>query len=216
MGVSVTRPASRPLTPKGQITRDRILQTAAALMYEQGVAVTSIDEVKSAAAVSSSQLYHYFTDKRALVAAVIDHQTELVLGLQEPQLIAVDDLASLRGWRDGVVALVAARAGAGGCPIGSLASELSDREPTQRAALAEAFDRWEGAIREGLQRMRERGALSAAADPAELALALLAALQGGLLLAQVRRSEAPVRVALDAVIARIAADAIAAPPGPPY
>ena len=43
----------------------------------------------------------------------------------------------------------------------------------------------------------------ASADPDELALATLAALQGGLLLAQVQRDTRPLEVALDAMLDRI-------------
>jgi TetR/AcrR family transcriptional repressor of nem operon len=199
---------ARGLTRKGQATRDRILTAAAALMYTQGVAVTSIDEVKTSADVSSSQLYHYFADKQALVTAVIARQTELVLGFQEPLLVAIDDLATLRAWREAIVEVVERRGGTGGCPIGSLASELSDRDEAHRVALSAAFDRWEEAIGSGLTRMRDSGKLTPSADPDELALALLAALQGGLLLARVRRSARPIAAVLDELIERIAALAV--------
>ena len=192
-----------PLTRKGRATRERIVAAAAALMYEQGVAVTSIDEVKAAAGVSSSQLYHYFADKQALVSAVVAHQTELVLGFQEPLLSTLDSVESLRAWRDAIVALHTRGGTEGGCPIGSLASELSERDPENRHALATAFDRWETSIRTGLERMRDRGELRPDADPATLALGTLAALQGGLLLAQVRRSVAPVQASLDQAIAHV-------------
>ena len=49
--------------------------------------------------------------------------------------------------------------------------------------------------------MHDRGELRS--DPDELALALLAALQGGLLLTQLRRDPEPLRAALDTVIDRI-------------
>ena len=52
--------------------------------------------------------------------------------------------------------------------------------------------------------MKANGALNVATDPDELALATLAALQGGLLLAKIHRSERPVEVALDSMIALIA------------
>ncbi len=203
MASSGSFPAIRDLTPKGQATRSRILDAAARLMYDQGVAATSIDEVKVAAAVSSSQLYHYFADKHSLVTAVIVRQTELVLGFQEPLLLAVEDLATLRAWRDAIVGVVTARGGTGGCPLGSLASELSDRDDGHRDALIEGFDRWEKAICAGLRRMRDQGLVATSTTPDELALALLAAVQGGLLLSQLRRSPAPMRAAIDAVIAGI-------------
>jgi len=45
----------------------------------------------------------------------------------------------------------------GGCPLGSLSSELAEHDPDARAALADSFSRWSGAIRDGLQRMIDRG-----------------------------------------------------------
>lgn len=51
--------------------------------------------------------------------------------------------------------------------------------------------------------MRERGELSGDADTAALATALLAAVQGGMLLSQVRRSSTAYRQAVSAVIDHI-------------
>ena len=53
--------------------------------------------------------------------------------------------------------------------------------------------------------MHARGDLPASADPGDLALATLAALQGGLILAQVQRDTRPLEVALDAMLDRIQA-----------
>jgi hypothetical protein len=51
--------------------------------------------------------------------------------------------------------------------------------------------------------MYARGDLRRSADPDALALALLTALQGGLLMTQIRRDPAPLRAVLDAVLAHI-------------
>jgi len=48
--------------------------------------------------------------------------------------------------------------------------------------------------------MRDRGQLIPAADPDQLATAMLAALEGGLLLAQIERNTRPLAVALDVMI----------------
>ncbi|MEW2517239.1 TetR/AcrR family transcriptional regulator [Actinacidiphila alni] len=188
------------LTRKGLATRGRIVVAAADLMFERGVAGTSTDDVRAAAGVSTSQIYHYFTDKNALIRAVIAHQTDAVLDAQEPLLSRLDSMAALRAWRDLVVDLQRQRHCEGGCPIGSLASELSEGDPQARADLVDGFARWEGAIRDGLHAMRDRGDLHADADPERLALATLAALQGGLLLTQMRRETAPLEAALDSML----------------
>ena len=76
----VNETSDRPrLTPKGARTRARIVEEAAALIHERGVAGTTLEDVKVAAEVSGSQMYHYFPDKNELVQAVIDYQAESIV-----------------------------------------------------------------------------------------------------------------------------------------
>jgi AcrR family transcriptional regulator len=92
------------LTPKGERTRGRIVDAAARLIYERGVAGTTLEDIRSAAGVSGSQLSHYFAGKDELVQAVIDHQAETITGNQRQA-----DLSSpggLRAWRNMVIAQV--------------------------------------------------------------------------------------------------------------
>ena len=58
------------------------MNAAADLIFEQGVAHTTIEDVRAAADVSSSQLYHYFDDKPALVRAVVDRQADTIVAGQ--------------------------------------------------------------------------------------------------------------------------------------
>jgi len=192
------------LTAKGQATRERIVAVAADLMFRRGIAGTSTDDVQAAAGVSASQLYHYFADKRELVGAVIAWQTETVVGGQEPLFAQLDSVEALRQWRDLVVALQVERACMGGCPLSSLAGELAEVDLTAREDLRVAYARWAAGLAGGLHRMRDRGDLPASVDPDRLGVALLAALQGGLLLAQVERSPASLEAALDTVLDHIA------------
>jgi AcrR family transcriptional regulator len=197
------------LTRKGQATRDRIVAAAAQLMYERGVAGTTTEDVQRAAGgLSPSQIYYYFGDKRSLVQAVIAYQTEVVLAFQEPLLSALDSFEALEAWRDAVVAAQRQQGCLGGCPLGSLASELADQDSAARAELAQAFVRWHAAIRDGLHAMRARGELGTNADPDSLALAMLTALQGGLLMTQTRRDTMALETVLDAMIDRVRQDAV--------
>ena len=193
------------LTTKGRATRDRIVATASALMLERSVARTTIEDIQHAAQVSASQLYHYFTDKNALVMAVIDHQTDQVLGVQHQGLDKLDSFAALRKWRDLVVGILKEVNCVGGCPLGSLASDLAETDPLARARLAKSFAQWEKLLRAGLAAMQDRGELRTGADPDDLALAMLSAVQGGLLLSQVRRDTRPLEVAMDTMLEHIEA-----------
>ncbi|WP_027086886.1 TetR/AcrR family transcriptional regulator [Cohnella panacarvi] len=199
---SQTNPIPK-LTKKGQATRARIVAAAAKLMYERGVAGTSVEDVQQEAGVSSSQLYHYFKEKRELVLAVILFQNEQVLGSQEPLLSHLDSMEALQSWRDALVLYQTELGFQGGCPIGSLGSELADLEPAARRELAAGFAQWEMAIRRGLRAIYDRGEMRSDAQPEQLALALLAALQGGLLLAKVRKEAGPLEAGLDAMLDHI-------------
>ena len=192
--------AGHRLTRKGRDTRARIVATAAGLMFDRGVAGTSTEDIRSAAGISNSQLYHYFPDKNALVRAVIGHQTEAVLAGQEPLLSRLDTVEALTAWGDALVQLLRERRCTGGCPLGSLASELAEVDDTARTALVDGFVRWQTKIQDGLAAIRDRGELPAEADPDRLALAILAAVQGGLLLSQTMRDPAALEESLRATI----------------
>jgi TetR/AcrR family transcriptional regulator, transcriptional repressor for nem operon len=191
------------LTPKGLATRDRIVAAAARLIHERGVAGTTTEEVRDSAGVSSSQLYHYFKDKMSLVRSVIAYQTDAVLGAQDEFLGHLDNIRALRRWRDLLVKDQRERGCEGGCPLGTLSSEIAEIVPEFRFDLNRAFARWEDGIRSGLRAMHERGELRKDADPDRLATALLAAVQGGLLLTQIRRNTKPLEAAVDAMLDHI-------------
>ena len=195
--------APHRLTPKGRATRDRIVAAAAGLMFRQGVAGTTTEHVQAAAGVSASQIFHYFRDKPALVRAVIAYQTQAVLDAQQPLLGRLDSMEALEAWCDQAVSIERQLRYEGGCPIGSIGAELAEVDPVARQDVAAGFARWETAIRDGLRAMHERGDLRRDADPDTLALALLTALQGGLLMTQIRRDPAPLQAVLAAMLAHI-------------
>ncbi|WP_100500013.1 TetR/AcrR family transcriptional regulator [Geodermatophilus chilensis] len=197
-------PVAEPvLTARGRATRERIVAAAAALIHQRGVAGTSLDDVRAVTGTSKSQLYHYFSDKAALVGAVVERQLQQVLQAQQAELDGLDSMAALRRWRDRVVALNRQVGCVGGCPLGRLASELAESDPVARAGLVGGFDTWRERLTAGLRVMQERGEMVGDADPDTLALGLLAAVQGGLLLAQTTRSVTPLEVALDLALAGI-------------
>ena len=184
-------------TAKGRATRERIVRATAELVAERGIAAVTLDDVGRRAHASRSQLYHYFNDKTDLVRAVVDATTDAVLGAQDGLLEHLDSWAGIDRWFDALVELQRERQAQGGCPIGSLAGQLAERDPVARAAIAEGLGRWETHLRNGLTRMRDHGKLAPDADPAKLATITMAALQGGLLLTQVRRDPQQLRIALD-------------------
>ncbi len=191
--------SDRPrLTPKGARTRARIVEEAAALIHERGVASTTLEDVKVAAEVSGSQMYHYFPDKNALVEAVIDYQADAIVNNQGQLLRSAN---GVEAWRKMVITEAKRTRAKGGCPLGSLGGQLAECDPEARVLIAAGFDQWAAAIGDGLRSLHADGKLPSGIDPDDLATTLLATLQGGLLLAQVQRSTRPFETAVNTVLA---------------
>jgi AcrR family transcriptional regulator len=187
------------LTDKGQATRARILEHAAELIYTKGVHATNNEQLRRAAGISGSQLNHYFPTKESLVLAVIAWQAEQVLTFHRSERFACfDNLDAFRAWADFYVGYE--RAYQEGCSLGSLASEIIKTDLDIHNELATAFDQWRDIFSDGIERMQQLSRISAEADPTQLANLLLAAFQGGMLLAQVARDIAPLKDALQTAI----------------
>jgi TetR/AcrR family transcriptional repressor of nem operon len=193
----------RRLTARGAKTRARIVAAAADLMYIQGVGATTLDDVLAASGASKSQLYHHFDGKEALVRAVVDHVGERVIEREREALGHVSTIRGLRRWRDALVLNNALRHGAYGCALGSLASEVSDHDALARQALSQLFTEWQGLLAGVLQRLQDDGALPPDLSIDQLATGLMAALQGGYMLAQTARNVTPMAASIDMALAHI-------------
>jgi hypothetical protein len=160
--------ATRPRTSRGQATRRRIVETAANLIFDQGISSTTLD--------------------------------------------SLDSWENLHGWPDMFVRLHAERPCSGGCPIGSLAAEIVDKDEQARLDLVHAFDRWQSYLRRGFHTLqarraaggrgrrghhhrhhgRDRGRLAALPDQAGgvgLMLTQLIKARGGMVIGLVSRAE---------------------------
>ena len=152
-----------------------------------------MDALRKAASVSGSQLAHYFTDKRALIRAVVARQIDVVLDFhRQPKLRALDTFDDFERWIDlnmrylTTHRLLAARPPTTRWPGNS-------RSPTTatRDTLAAGYWQWIELLERAIQRMKDRGVLVADADPRKLALVIVSAHQGGATLAFTYRAEWP-------------------------
>jgi AcrR family transcriptional regulator len=191
-----------PMTRRGRASRERIVERAAELFAERGIAATSVDEVLAAAGAGKGQFYHYFRGRDDLAAAAVGHRCAQVLaGLTQ----ALGGVSSLAGLEQALAGFVAGfeQTGMPGCPIGTLATEVTGRNEDARIQAAAGFDAWERLLADALERMRQRGELHADAAPAVLATGLLASIEGGMVLSQARKDMASLRIAVDTGLAQV-------------
>jgi len=195
---------------RGASTRQRILESAAKLVYRNGVNGTSVDDVLSASGTGKSQFYHYFTSKDALVRELIQFHLEAMPAAQEALLSQLGTPAGVFAWLGQIQADYQAGLYSDGCPIGNLASELAAQNEDLRLSLQSIFGHWEARLTAGLQQMKAKGQLRADVCPTSLATFCIAAIEGALLLAKTEKTGTPLAATVGQLKAHLQAQMLGA------
>jgi AcrR family transcriptional regulator len=185
-------------------TRERLIESARALLWERGYVGTSPKTIQQRAEAGQGSMYHHFTGKEDLALAAIRRTAEEIRGGVDAQLsvpgTAVERITDyLRRERDVLR----------GCPIGRLTQDPEVIvNPALRAPVEETFTwlrtRLAEVIREGI----DGGELEPALDPTTTAAAIVATLQGGYVLARADATSDPFDQAIAGILALLAAHTI--------
>jgi AcrR family transcriptional regulator len=185
------------ITGKGRATRQRIIEAAASVVRARGVGGTGLDEIRAAAAVSSSQLFHYFPDgKNQLLLAVAGYEADQVLAGQQPLLGHLTSWAAWESWSDALYERY--RAQGERCELSALADHLDPADGAVRAVITGMYDRWRASLADGIRSLQAQGEARPDLDPGGTASAVLAGIQGGVIMMLATGSPDHLRAALDA------------------
>jgi AcrR family transcriptional regulator len=187
------------LTRKGAATRARILDAAAGLLAQKGAAGTCLDDVRAATGTSKSQLFHYFPEGKAqLLLAAAEEQARKVLDDQRPLLDHLDTWEAWQQWQQLILDMYAPKIEY--CPLAALTSQFPKNDPQIGALISGLFEQWQERLAHGLRNMQAGGLLDRDADTERLAVAVLAAIQGGVVIGQATKSLTPLETALQAAL----------------
>jgi AcrR family transcriptional regulator len=190
------------LTPKGQATRARIVEGAAQVLREKGVAITTLDDIRERTGTSKSQLFHYFPDgKDQLLLAVAQYEADQVLADQQPFLGCLDSWEAWYQWRDAVVERYESQGDH--CPLGALFLQIGRSTPGARAVVIELLRKWQASLAGGIKALQDNGGLPTSVDVDQTAAALLAGIQGGVTIMLSTGESTHLRAALDWGIMRL-------------
>jgi AcrR family transcriptional regulator len=173
-------------------TRERLVSTAADLFGRQGLSATGIKQILAGSEAQFSSLYHHFPGGKDQLAA----EAIRIAGLGYQQLVeevwdgAGGLLASVRAVFDGAALVLEATDYADACPIAIVALEVASTNEELRLATADVFASWNRAL---VSRFVGAGLDSSVAK--ELAVALVALLEGAFILSRAAKSPEPMHVA---------------------
>lgn len=168
--------------------RDRLLSAAAKLIHERGYSAVSVSDICTGAGLKKGSFYHFFPSKRDLVLATIDEyasqQKEAVRNAIQGAGTARERLRRMfTATATGLHQCHEANGAIRGCPVGNLALEMAHRDEAIRAKVTDIFTAWREAIERMLRKAHEDGELSLA-DPAGTSEALIAFIEGAILMAK--------------------------------
>ena len=164
---------------RGGDKRQRLVDAAKQVLYEQGVEKSTLADIATAAGVPLGNVYYYFKTKDALVSAVIDSYERSY----ERFTAAFNEVPEPAGRLKALVGFLTSRAdqlASFGCPIGTLSSELDKRDDVLRTEVATVLARL---VEYAEVQFRALGRH----DARSLAVALVAAYEGITVLASALR-----------------------------
>ena len=181
-------------------TRERIVDSSAELFRRQGYTGTGVKQIVAAASAPFGSLYHFFPGgKEQLGEEVIRWSGQMYLQLFVTVAGDAPDVATgVQRFFAGAAETLEETGYADACPIATVALEVASTNEPLRKATADVFDSWIAGATEwfaaaGIPQGRAR----------ELALHMLAALEGAFVFSRALRSTEPMHVAGAAVAAAV-------------
>lgn len=163
--------------------RERLINTAATLVHQQGWTATGINQILSEAGIPKGSFYYYFRSKEALGVAVIQlHYANIKMLLDRtlanqglsPDTAIYELLKELTS-KDLEMPYKY------GCPVTALASEVATQSPALLAEANRCVGLYETAWAQLISRGQKEGLISPTIDPVEFAKTATTTLQGGFL-----------------------------------
>lgn len=171
-------------------TRDRLLAATTELFRRQGFHGTSMSEITKASGSPTGSLYHFFPGgKDDLAAAVLSESGASYRALFE--LIAAeapDAATAVSDFFEGAATVLEETDFIDPCPIGTVAREVASTNDRLRSVAEAVFRSW---VEAAAGRFQQDGL--GPTDAEGLATTVVAALEGGFILARTRRDAAPLR-----------------------
>jgi AcrR family transcriptional regulator len=180
------------MTERNRSPRERMVFSAAQLIRRDGVTSTSMRDVVEHARAPRGSLQHYFPGgKEQLVNEAVEWAARyassridrFLAGMRRPTPSRL--FAAMAGqWTDEFES-----AGFGvGCPLAAATIDCADSVASTRAAIAAGFEAWQRPVAEALVGMGVP-----ARKASSLAVLMISALEGAIMLARAQRDTAPLR-----------------------
>lgn len=174
--ISISKMARR--IPRGERTRQQILETAVDLASAEGLEGLTIGRLAQALSMSKSGLFAHFGSKEELQIATIETARDIfVREIVDPASSLDRGITRLQAMLDKWLSYVERRVFKGGCFFAAAAAEFDGRPGAVRDLIAGLSKSWLKAIEEEVRHAQRIGQFSLGVDPVQMAFELHAMAQ---------------------------------------
>lgn len=174
---------------KGQETRNHILKESRRLFTLKGFHNTSINEIITVTGVKKGNLYYHFPSKEELGLAVLVGAKDEFFKIFDDSLVGDNSALKIINSCNFIMAMMQQTNFVGGCLFGNTALEMIDSNPRFGMIIQEVFSHWTGRIEHELINATKSGLLNNPVPPDALATAIVAILEGGIMLSRVYKNK---------------------------
>jgi TetR/AcrR family transcriptional repressor of nem operon len=172
-------------------SREKILDSAAALIHARGFHHTSIQDILEAASVTKSNFYYHFESKEQLAFEVLGERMRqfyaVAIGpsLENPSL---NPGRRIELFLDNVRAIGSSKLGELGCPFGNLAQEISSIHEPLRESLSLFFAACAEAMEQCFEEGKQAGVFQQELPSRQISEFVLAQIQGAFLMRKTHKN----------------------------
>src|ERR1700723_2152319 len=177
---------------KGEQTRRRIVEAAAPIFNKRGYQGASLSELMAATGLKKGGIYRHFSSKEELAAEAFDYTWEAAW---KARMLHVDEnAAGVEQLKQLIANFIDYRSPvAGGCPILNTAVDADDGNAVLRARAGKALRSWVARLESIVKQAAERGEIRSGVNPKAVAVLIVAALEGALMMSRLERNDYALR-----------------------
>jgi len=187
------------LQTKGQETRSHILLESRRLFTLQGFQNTSISTIIAATGVKKGNLYYHFPSKEELGLAVLLDARDEFFTILEHSFVGDRMVPRILHSCNAIKGLIQQGDFVAGCLFGNTALEMTDANSRFGQIIREVFSHWIELIEQELQLEADLTAVDPPLSTESLAIAIVALLEGGIMLARVYQDGKNLEVCITAI-----------------
>ncbi|TYB33352.1 MAG: TetR/AcrR family transcriptional regulator [Flexistipes sinusarabici] len=185
---------------KGDVTKNKIMKAAVKLIFQKGIESTSISDIVKEAGVAKGSIFFHFPDKQTLVSETLNQYENNFFIFLEQSLTGNTPGERLINFFENVSKAHKERNYAGGCIFGNTALEMADKNEIFTGIVSNVFRKWVRNLKEVIQEAVKTGEIRKDIQPDVLAPTIVAALEGGIMLARLEKSGEPLEKTICAFV----------------